>query len=106
MTAPVFILLCSLATYLCRFVGVVAAGRVRAESAVFRYATSITYAIIAALILRMLVYPQGLTADSALSSRLIATGAGLLIYFACRRNVAVAAWTAAATFIIMNEQTQ
>ncbi|MGI9337787.1 MAG: hypothetical protein ACR2P4_04670, partial [Gammaproteobacteria bacterium] len=67
---------------------------------------SITYAIIAALILRMLVYPQGLTADSALSSRLIATGAGLLIYFISRRNVAAAAWTAAATFIIMNEQTQ
>lgn len=106
MTAPVFILLCSLATYFCRFVGVVAAGNVRAESAAFRYATSVTYAIIAALILRMVVYPQGLTAESALSSRLIAAGAGLLIYLITRRNVAAGAWTAATAFILMNELTE
>ena len=106
MTAPVFILLCSLATYFCRLIGVVAAGKVRAESAAFRYATNVTYAIIAALILRMLVYPQGLIADSTLSARLIAAGAGLAIYLLLRRNVAAGAWTAAAAFVALNEWLQ
>ena len=103
MSAPFFILLCSAATYLCRIVGVVASGKVRSESAAFRYATCVTYAIIAALILRMVMYPAGLTAESSLLSRLLATVSGLAVYLLLKRNVAAGAWSAAAVFVLINE---
>ncbi len=102
MSPAFFILLCSLATYACRFAGVLAAGKVRPNSAAFRYATCVTYGIIAAIILRLVAYPQGPAAETALEARLAAIAAGLLVYFLLRRNVAAGAWTAAGVFVLIN----
>jgi branched-subunit amino acid transport protein len=49
----------SVGTYLCRAVGVAMAGRLNPDSEFFRWLSAVTYAMVAALSIRLLVMPQG-----------------------------------------------
>ena len=76
---------CAAVTYLSRALGVPLSGRLRTDSAVFNWITCVTYAMVAALIARIVVFPTGLLATSVLPDRVLACAAGLAVYFACRR---------------------
>ena len=101
MSATMLILVAAAATYFWRAAGVIAAGRVRANSPALRLASCVAYAMVAALIVRMIVFPAGATAEIAVIFRLSAVAAGLAV-FALRRNVAAGAWTAATTVAALN----
>lgn len=47
-------------TYLCRAIGVMLAGKINQESEVFRWLSAVTYAMVAALTVRLIVLPIGL----------------------------------------------
>ncbi len=47
-------------TYLCRAIGVMLAGKINQESEVFRWLSAVTYAMVAALAVRLIVLPIGL----------------------------------------------
>ena len=47
-------------TYLCRATGVMLAGKINQESEVFRWLSAVTYAMVAALTVRLIVLPIGL----------------------------------------------
>ena len=89
-------------TYFWRAAGALAAGKISVHSPIFNLASCITYAMVAALIFRMIVYPAGATSEIPLILRLVAVGCGLAIYVASRRNVAVAAWGAVVAVVILN----
>ena len=95
------ILLAAAATYFWRALGVAAAGGIRASSPILRAATCIAYSMVAALIVRMIVFPAGDTAEIPLLIRLLAVGAGLAV-FLHRRNVAAGAWAAAIAVVALN----
>ncbi|MGI9296408.1 MAG: AzlD domain-containing protein [Gammaproteobacteria bacterium] len=101
MSATVLVLLAAAATYFWRAAGVVAAGRIRASSPVLRAASCVAYAMVAALIVRMIVFPAGATAEIPVVFRLCAVAAGLAV-FSFRRSVAAGAWTAAAVVVALN----
>jgi len=49
-------------TYLCRAIGVVLSAKINQESEIFRWISAITYAMVAALTVRMIILPLGLLA--------------------------------------------
>ena len=60
----------ALGTYACRALGVALAGRIDANSLFFQWVSCVTYAMVAALTLRLLVFPLGLLATVPLWFRL------------------------------------
>ena len=101
MSATLLAFLAAAPTYFWRAAGVVLAGRIRATSPTLRLASCVAYSMVAALIVRMIVFPAGATAEIPVALRLLAILAGLAV-FSVRRNVAAGAWTAAAAVVALN----
>lgn len=57
-------------TYLCRAMGVKLSGHIHQESEIFRWLSAVTYAMVAALTVRMIVLPIGLLATVPLWVRI------------------------------------
>jgi branched-subunit amino acid transport protein len=53
----------TLGTYFCRAIGVLLAKRVNQDSEIFRWLAAVTYAMVAALVVRMILMPLGLLAS-------------------------------------------
>ena len=49
-------------TYFCRAIGVLLAKRINQDSEIFRWLAAVTYAMVAALVVRMILMPIGLLA--------------------------------------------
>ena len=47
-------------TYLCRAIGVMLTGKINQDSEIFRWLSAVTYAMVAALTVRLIVLPIGL----------------------------------------------
>jgi len=73
------VLLAALGTYAWRALGVMLAGRLTQGSPVFRWVSCVTYAMVAALVVRIIVLPVGVLAQVPLSYRLLASGSALAI---------------------------
>lgn len=58
-------------TYLCRAMGVKLAGHINQESEIFRWLSAVTYAMVAALTIRLVVMPVGLLATIPLYVRIV-----------------------------------
>ena len=67
----------SLGTYFCRAIGVALSGQVNQESEFFRWLSAVTYAMVAALTVRLLVFPVGLLHTMPLPMRLLIAGVGV-----------------------------
>lgn len=71
---------CGAGTYLWRGLGVAIAARIRPESALFAWIGCVAYAMLAALISRVILMPSGALEHTALWQRLAATGIALVAY--------------------------
>jgi branched-subunit amino acid transport protein len=80
-------LLCGIATYFWRGLGVVLSGRLRTDSELFHWVECVAYAMIAGLIVRITVMPTGTLADSTLAERLISTALALVAFRVFRKNL-------------------
>jgi branched-subunit amino acid transport protein len=58
-------------TYICRAVGVLLAKRINQDSEIFRYLAAVTYAMVAALVVRMVLMPIGLLSTVPVWIRLL-----------------------------------
>ena len=61
----------SIGTYVCRALGVMLSGRVSQESEFFRWLSAVTYAMVAALTIRLIFLPIGLLATVPLYLRIL-----------------------------------
>jgi branched-subunit amino acid transport protein len=52
----------TIGTYFCRAIGVLLAKRINQDSEIFRWLAAVTYAMVAALVVRMILMPIGLLA--------------------------------------------
>ena len=77
----------SLGTYFCRAIGVALSGQVNQESEFFRWLSAVTYAMVAALTVRMIVLPIGLLATVPLWLRLIACALSVGVMIAKSRQL-------------------
>ena len=66
-------------TYACRAVGVKLSGHINQESEIFRWLSAVTYAMVAALTVRMILLPLGLLATVPLLLRVLICGLSLAV---------------------------
>ncbi len=69
-----------LPTVIWRFLGVYFAEKITEDSEVFIWVRAVAIALIAALVMRIVLAPTGLLAQTALSSRVLALVAAVIIY--------------------------
>ncbi len=81
------ILVGAAATYVWRGLGVALSGRIDPDGRAFEWAACIAYALVAALVARMIVLPTGPLAETPLADRLGATVLSLAVYFLAGRNM-------------------
>ena len=79
----------SIGTYVCRAVGVMLSGRVSQDSEFFRWLSAVTYAMVAALTIRLIFLPVGMLSTVPLYLRLIicAIAVGVMLINPSRRLV-------------------
>jgi branched-subunit amino acid transport protein len=65
------LLVASLGTYVCRAIGVKLSGQVNQDSEFFRWLSAVTYAMVAALTIRLIFLPVGLLSTVPLYLRLL-----------------------------------
>jgi len=92
------VLLCGAATYIWRAVAVLIGGKVNPDGELFRLFSCIAYAMLAGLISRMLILPEGMLAETPLAYRLIGIGAAVAVFFALKRNLAAGVFTGVTVF--------
>lgn len=86
----------ALVTYGWRALGVLLSGRLSPDSRLFEWVSCIAYALLAALVARMILLPVGPLAETALGDRLAATALAVAAFFLCRQSVLAGAVAGAA----------
>ena len=81
------ILVTSFATYLSRFLGVVSSEKIKETSKIFKWFNCIAYAILSALIARMVIFPAGVLSESSILIRVLVISAGIIIFFVTKKNL-------------------
>jgi branched-subunit amino acid transport protein len=76
-------------TYICRAAGVKLSGHIHQDSEVFRWLSAVTYAMVAALTVRMILMPLGLLATVPMGLRVLicALSLGVMVSSSQRRLV-------------------
>lgn len=92
--------LASLGTYLWRGLGVLLSGKISQEGPLFRWITCVTYSMVAALVVRIIVLPVGALSQVSLLYRVIAVGTALAVMMA-RKNALVPALTTGTVLIVI-----
>ncbi len=103
-TAPVWLLiaLAALVTYGWRGAGVLLGRNIDVESPLFRWASAVAYALLAGLVARMIVFPEGPLAATELPSRLAATAAAAAVFFLTRRNLLLGVAAGMAVLVLLS----
>lgn len=78
---------CAAGHYAWRGLGVALSGRITVNSELFNWVTCVAYAMIAGLVMRIMIFPSGLLAESELVDRLAACMLALAAFYAGRRNL-------------------
>ncbi len=78
-----------IATDLWRWLGVIAAGRIRDDSEILLWVRAVATALVAGVIARLVLFPVGALAEAPLWLRLAAMATGFAIYFVAGRRVLV-----------------
>ncbi len=89
-------------TYFWRAAGVALSGRLRPDGAVIAWVGCVAYALLAALIARMIVFPIGPLAETTLFARLAAAAVAFaLFFFLWRRALLPAVIAGAGTLVLL-----
>jgi branched-subunit amino acid transport protein len=96
------ILVTSLATYLSRFLGVISSEKMDIKSKIFRWFNCIAYAILAALIARMIIFPAGVLSETSVLIRIIVLGSMILLYFFTKKNLVYPTILSAILLVLLN----
>ena len=81
------ILVTSFATYLSRFLGVISSEKIKETSKIFKWFNCIAYAILAALIARMIIFPAGVLSESVIFFRFVVLISAIILYLITKKNL-------------------
>ena len=79
----------SLATFISRFMGALTSEKVSVKSKVFQWFNCVAYSTLAALLGRMIIFPAGVLAESALIIRLIVLVICILVFVLSKKNLVI-----------------
>jgi len=77
----------SLATYSSRFFGVLTSEKIDENSKIYRWFNCLAYSTLAALISRVLIFPNGILEETSYFIRLIIIFSSILIYYVTKKNL-------------------
>ena len=97
----IVVLLSAVVTYAWRWMGVVLSGRIDPNGAAIRWVGAVAYALLAGLIARMIVLPQGPLQDTAVTDRLAAAAIALAIFLLTRRNMLAGVAAGAGVLVLL-----
>lgn len=83
------ITLAALASYASRALGAALSGRIDAHSPIIEWITTVTYALMAGLVARMIILPVGALTQTPDWMRLVAAAVCLGAFFLARKNVGI-----------------
>ena len=83
----IVIFVTSLATYLSRFLGVVSAEKIKETSKMFRWFNCLAYSTLAALIGRIIIFPQGSLSEVDYLIRFIVIILSVAVFYLTKRNL-------------------
>ena len=81
------IIVTSAATYLSRFLGVVTSEKIKETSKIFRWFNCLAYSTLAALIARVIIFPEGSLSEIDYFIRFIVIFVSLLIFYLTKKNL-------------------
>lgn len=84
-----------------RWVGMFLGRNLDIESDLFRWVRAVSTALVAALVMRLLIFPAGALQDVSMSVRAVAMAAGLVLFFASGRRIAVGVLGAAGVLVAL-----
>lgn len=96
------VLVCGAATYLWRGVGVLLSGVVRPQSELLTWVGCVAYAMVAGLVARIVLMPEGMVAQTLLADRLLACAAAAAVFFLGGRNLLAGVATGGAALAALN----
>lgn len=99
--ASLVLLLGAGATYVWRMLGVLLSGRLRTSGTLFDTLSCIAHALLAALLMRMIVLPNGGLAETPTAVRLGALGIALLAFYLSGKRLIVGVLAGAASLSAM-----
>ena len=80
------IIVTSFATYISRFLGVITSMKINENSKIYRWFNCLAYSTLAALISRVVIFPNGDLIDTTYLSRIIVIIFAILIYYITKKN--------------------
>ena len=83
----IVIIVTSLATYLSRFLGVVSAEKIKETSKMFRWFNCLAYSTLAALIARIVIFPNGSLNEVEPILRLFVIVISIIIFYISKKNL-------------------
>tara|TARA_Y100000590_G_scaffold325553_1_gene369384 strand:+ start:132 stop:461 length:330 start_codon:yes stop_codon:yes gene_type:complete len=96
------ILVTSFATYLSRFLGVISSGKIKETSKIFKWFNSIAYAILAALIARMIIFPAGVLSESDVVFRFVVLISAIILFLITKKNLVYPTVLSAIVLALLN----
>ena len=93
------ILLGAAATFIWRLLGIGFSSRLRPDDAVIQWMPHVAYAVLAALVGRMVIAPTGDMAAVPLTLRVAGLGFGVAVFFICRRSALAGVVAGSALFM-------
>lgn len=97
----VLVIVGGLATYFWRGLGVALSGRINAGSRLFEWVACVAYAMLAGLIARMILLPNGPLAETASADRIAGAVVALAIFFLTRRNIGLGVAAGAGALVLI-----
>jgi branched-subunit amino acid transport protein len=91
----------SAATYVWRGAGAALAERIGIGGAAFAWFSCVAYAMLAALMVRMILIPAGALGEAPFADRAGATLFGLVLFFAFRRNLLAGTLSGLVAFVAL-----
>ena len=92
----------ALATYFWRALGVALSGRINTDSRLFEWVACVAYAMLAGLISRMILLPNGPLAETATADRIAGAVIALAMFFLTRRNVGLGVAAGAGALVLFS----
>ena len=81
------IIITSLATYSSRFFGVLTSEKINENSKIYRWFNCLAYSTLAALISRILIFPNGILGETSYLIRIIVILFSILIFYFTKKNL-------------------
>jgi branched-subunit amino acid transport protein len=91
----------ALVTYVWRAIGVAVSGRIAPDGALFEWVSAVAYALLAALIARMIIEPMGPLQQTPLIDRLAGVALALGAFVLSRRNLLAGVGTGVAALVLL-----